>query len=157
MLWLGIYPGYTTSSQQNWLVIPPLAKKYVGYTTLRPFDLRCQSGICMYIYIYVYMYICIYIYINIYHFNTSDGSYRYILEYTSYTSSRDISWYIPWEPGIYYDISPENPVVMVTIQGCKLCFNVHIYTFPSLYSIFGQCHGLHLLSTIYHCTNVFIT
>ena len=58
-------------------------------------------------------------------------------------------WYIPWES-----------VVMVTIQECKLYFNVHIYTFhtsTSLYSIFGQCDGLYLLSTIYHCTNVFIT
>ena len=39
------YPGYTPSSQQNWLVIQPLAKKYIGYITVRPFDLRCQSDI----------------------------------------------------------------------------------------------------------------
>ena len=37
--------SYTPPSQQNSLVIPPLDKKYPGYTTVRPFDLRCQSGI----------------------------------------------------------------------------------------------------------------
>ena len=35
--------NYTMPSQQNSLVIPPLDKKYPGYTTVRPLDARCQS------------------------------------------------------------------------------------------------------------------
>ena len=40
--------SYTPPNQQNSLVIPPLDKKYPGYTTVRPFDPRCQSGIYIY-------------------------------------------------------------------------------------------------------------
>ena len=49
--------SYTPPSQQNSLVIPPLDKKYPGYTTVRPFDMRCQSGIYIYTHTHTYIYI----------------------------------------------------------------------------------------------------
>ena len=54
MLWSGIYLVIPPPSQQNLLVIPPLDMKYTGHTTVKFFDVRCQSSI-LYIYIYIYV------------------------------------------------------------------------------------------------------
>ena len=48
------------------------------------------------------------------------------------------------------------PIVMAT----DCLFNyalVLTFKHSTLYSIYGQCLGSHLVSTIYHYTNVFIT
>ena len=42
---------YPTKSAKLTGYIIPLDQKYPGYTTVRPFDARCQSGILFYIYL----------------------------------------------------------------------------------------------------------
>ena len=58
MLWLGIYPGYTTPCRSAKLTSYTTSRQEiwwdnVGYTTIRSFDLRCQK--C---YIYSYSKLC---------------------------------------------------------------------------------------------------